>query len=54
MPDGWRQQRFGFRTDMTPTKEDTVTVQGDMYNGYDGERFDNTIPVPPFSQVEDS
>jgi iron complex outermembrane receptor protein len=54
VPDAWRQQRFGFRTDFTPTKEDTITVQGDLYNGYDGERFDNTIPVPPFSQVEDT
>ncbi|MGD9722868.1 MAG: TonB-dependent receptor plug domain-containing protein [Pirellulales bacterium] len=49
VPDGWRQQRFGFRTDWTPTKEDTVTVQGDLYNGYDGQRFDNTVPFPPFS-----
>ena len=51
VPDGWRQQRFGFRTDYAPSKEDTVTLQGDLYNGYDGERFDNTIPTPPFSEV---
>ncbi len=50
--DGWRQQRVGFRTDWTPTEEDSVLVQGNLYNGYDGERFDNTIPFPPFSEVE--
>jgi iron complex outermembrane receptor protein len=53
VPDGWRQQRFGFRADWTPSSEDTVTLQGDLYNGYDGERFDNTIPTPPFSVVVD-
>jgi len=50
IPDGWRQQRFGFRADWTPTKEDTITLQGDIYNGHDGERYDNTIPTPPFSE----
>ncbi len=54
VPDGWRQQRFGFRTDYTPNKDDTVTVIGDIYNGYDGERLNNTIPVPPFRAVEDN
>ncbi len=46
--DAWRQQRGGFRMDWTPSKDDTVTFQGDIYNGYDGDRFSNTIPVPPF------
>jgi len=48
--DAWRQQRGGFRADWTPTKEHTVTVQGDIYNGYDGEMFSNTIPTFPYSE----
>lgn len=47
--DQWRQQRGGFRADWTPTEEDTVTLQGDIYNGYEGEQFSNTFPTPPFS-----
>lgn len=53
VPDSWRQQRGGFRTDWTPAKEDTVTVQGDIFNGYEGQQFDNTIPQPPFETVVD-
>lgn len=49
--DQWRQQRGGFRADWTPTKDDAITLQGDIFNGYDGQRFDNTIPTPPFSEV---
>jgi len=33
------QQRGGFRTDWTPTKEDSIRLQGDIYNGYEGEQF---------------
>lgn len=47
--DQWRQQRGGFRTDWKPTQEDTFTLQGDIYNGYEGQQFSNTIPAPPFS-----
>jgi iron complex outermembrane receptor protein len=53
IPDGWRQQRIGFRTDYAPSKDDSVTIIGDLYNGYDGERLDNTIPTPPFSVEQD-
>lgn len=54
IPDSWRQQRGGFRTDWTPTKEDTVTVQGDIFNGYEGQQFNNTFPAPPFeAKVDD-
>ncbi|MBI3839856.1 MAG: TonB-dependent receptor [Planctomycetia bacterium] len=45
--DSWRQQRGGFRSDWTPTKEDTVRVQGDIYNGSEGEQFTNTRRFPP-------
>jgi iron complex outermembrane receptor protein len=47
--DQWRQQRGGFRADWTPSDEDTVTLQGDIYNGYEGQQFTNTIPAPPFT-----
>jgi iron complex outermembrane receptor protein len=50
--DQWRQQRGGFRADWTPTDEDTVSVQGDIYNGYDGQQFTNTVPFPPGEAVE--
>ncbi|MEX0679303.1 MAG: TonB-dependent receptor plug domain-containing protein [Pirellulales bacterium] len=45
--DQWRQQRGGFRADWTPSDEDTVTLQGDIYNGYEGLQFTNTIRFPP-------
>ncbi len=46
--DQWRQQRGGFRADWTPTEDHTLTLQGDVYNGYEGQQFTNTIPAPPF------
>jgi iron complex outermembrane receptor protein len=45
--DQWRQQRGGFRADWSVTKEDTLTVQGDIYNGYEGQQFTNTVRDPP-------
>lgn len=52
--DAWRQQRGGFRTDWTPTKEDSIRLQGDIYNGYEGEQFTNTVRFPPGRvQVDD-
>jgi iron complex outermembrane receptor protein len=35
--DDWRQARCGFRTDWTPTPDDMVTAQGDLFNGDSGE-----------------
>jgi iron complex outermembrane receptor protein len=49
--DQWRQQRGGFRADWKPTDEDTVTLQGDIYNGYEGQEFDNTVRFPPGNVV---
>jgi iron complex outermembrane receptor protein len=42
-PDGsnfdyWKTGQIGFRTDWEPTTRDTLTWQGDMYKGLDGER----------------
>ncbi len=45
--DAWDQHRGGFRADWTPTKQDTVRVQGDIYNGAEGEQFTNTQRFPP-------
>lgn len=47
--DSWRQQHGGFRVDYAPTEEDTFTVQGDIFNGYAGERLNYAIPTPPFN-----
>ncbi|REK08656.1 MAG: hypothetical protein DWQ37_20170 [Planctomycetota bacterium] len=49
--DQWRQQRGGFRADWSLTPEDTLTLQGEVFNGYEGERFTNTIPFPPGTDV---
>ncbi len=45
--DQWRQQRGGFRADWSVTQDDTLTVQGDIYNGYEGQQFINTVRDPP-------
>ncbi|MBC8117681.1 MAG: TonB-dependent receptor [Candidatus Saccharimonas sp.] len=37
--DDWRQGRGGFRSDWTPTDEDTITLQGDYYQGKTGGFF---------------
>ena len=53
--DSWRQQRGGFRADYTPTKEDTVTLQGDISNMHGGEQVNASIPTPPYqSTVNDT
>lgn len=36
--DEWRMGQLGFRTDWDITKRDTLSVQGDMYIGRDGEK----------------
>jgi iron complex outermembrane receptor protein len=35
--DDWRQARGGFRADWTPTGDDVITLQGDMFDGDTGE-----------------
>jgi iron complex outermembrane receptor protein len=37
--DSWRMTRGGLRLDTQPTNRDTVTLQGDYYDGSMGERF---------------
>ncbi len=49
--DDWRQARGGFRTEWTPTLDDIITVQGDIYDGKAGERHLAPIPTSPFQQI---
>ena len=45
--DDWRMVRGGFRADWTPTSEDTVTLQGDYYDGQTGRRNEFPSLTPP-------
>jgi iron complex outermembrane receptor protein len=46
--DAWHGQHGGFRTDFTPNDEETLTLQGDLFSGYGGARYDLALPTPPF------
>ncbi|MEX2315629.1 MAG: TonB-dependent receptor [Pirellulales bacterium] len=46
--DDWRQGRGGFRADWTPTACDTLTLQGDFYEGVSGSGDDLVFSTPPF------
>lgn len=48
--DAWNQGRVGFRADwnLGQSKTDSMTVQGDYYQGNSGDRENYTITVPPF------
>jgi iron complex outermembrane receptor protein len=41
----------GFRTDSTLSKQDSLTVQGDLYEGSEGEIVRTVALTPPFGQV---
>ncbi len=45
--DDWRTQRGGFRFDWEPTKDDAITLQGDIYSGTEGQVFAVPLPSPP-------
>ena len=45
--DDWRSVRGGFRMDWTPNDRDTVTFQGDVYDGTAGRFRVGATPVPP-------
>jgi iron complex outermembrane receptor protein len=47
--DDWRQARGGFRADWTPTCDDVITLQGDMFDGDSGERRLVPFAVFPFA-----
>ena len=46
--DDWRAARAGFRTDWNPTCEDTITLQGDYYDGTSGLYSFHSAPTAPF------
>ena len=48
--DGWQQGRGGFRADWQPTRDNLLTVQGDAYDGTEGQI--NSVPTltPPYRQ----
>ncbi len=54
MEDGWSISQGGGRTELTPTKRDVISLQGDYYNG--DENFERSIPslTPPFSMMQDT
>lgn len=45
--DDWEMGQGGFRTDWQLNTRDSLTLQGDMYKGYDGERVNVSLFVPP-------
>ena len=50
--DGWGMKHGGFRMDYTPTKEDTITVQGDFYGGQAVDSAFYAQPTPPFQVLD--
>ncbi|WP_168205998.1 TonB-dependent siderophore receptor [Geobacter sp. FeAm09] len=42
--DSWHMVRGGFRLDSSPSGQDTLTVQGDVYDGRLGETYINMLP----------
>jgi iron complex outermembrane recepter protein len=51
--DDWQTGQGGFRTDWQLNTRDALTLQGDMYKGYDGERVDVSLYSPPSVQQFD-
>jgi iron complex outermembrane receptor protein len=48
VPDAWHMKHGGFRMDYTPTKEDTITLQGDLYSGLGTDNDVESRMTPPF------
>jgi iron complex outermembrane receptor protein len=44
-PDAWHQGRAGFRIDADASARDTLTVQGDVYDGHEEEQAGGTADV---------
>jgi iron complex outermembrane recepter protein len=49
--DDWHMLRGGFRSDFDLRPDETLTVQGDLYNGRAGARSTITAFQPPYSRV---
>jgi iron complex outermembrane receptor protein len=52
--DHWRMGQVGFRTDWSKNTRDTFNLQGDMYEGLDGERVAVSFYSPPSVEVINS
>ena len=48
--DAWRTGRGGFRADYNPTKSDSLTFQGDIFENHDGSRYQ--IPSLDFPYIQ--
>lgn len=46
--DDWRMAQGGFRADLDLPERNTVTIQGDLYSGKEGQRTTLTTYQPPF------
>jgi iron complex outermembrane receptor protein len=51
--DDWRRVQGGFRTDWDINARDSLTVQGDIYDGLSGESVKGTSLSPPGSSIVD-
>jgi iron complex outermembrane recepter protein len=49
--DGYDLLHGGFRVDSTLSKQDSLTVQGDLYEGHEEDIVNNTLLTPPFGEV---
>jgi iron complex outermembrane receptor protein len=49
--DHWKTGQLGFRTDWNLNERDSLTLQGDMYQGLDGERVAISLYTPPSREV---
>ena len=49
--DHWKTGQLGFRTDWNLNTRDMLTLQGDLYQGLDGERVAISLYTPPSRQV---
>jgi iron complex outermembrane recepter protein len=49
--DHWKTGQLGFRTDWNPNARDSLTLQGDMYEGLDGERVAVSLYTPQVREV---
>jgi iron complex outermembrane receptor protein len=52
--DHWDQVRTGFRADLIPQPDDTLTVQGDFYHGLAADRIFINSPTSPWYWVSPS
>jgi iron complex outermembrane receptor protein len=52
--DHWKTGQLGFRTDWDLTSQDSLTMQGDMYKGLDGERVSVSSYSPPSAFIIDA